>query len=213
MKSKMSLSDANKDMICDEYISIKKEYDELIQNNDKLRHIKECIYEKFKLTDFKENRLEIDDLVFEYNEKSKAIVVPPCKKILPPEIISPYITKKEQLKIKVNGDQCEDDIDDKFIWDDNNIEDTFAHIKNVYSSIYDLDNDVKTLFFIYKDKLINMLKSEPNNQYYHKKSDTLFELESVVVEHFDKKKFMSNKQLSKKWGVKKYFNKINVIEY
>jgi hypothetical protein len=207
-----------KDMVCDKYIFFHKQHILFLFNSKKLVSIKESIYNKFKDTNFQTNSLEINDLLFEYTSK-KLLKKPPNRYTLPENIIKPFLEQHKVFKINGYDDDDDDDDDDdkdyidKFVWDNNNINSTYDEISETYQAVYHLDDDIKKLYNIYKQKLFNILHKEPDNQYYYEKCDFLFELNEKTIYKFNKQKFMLNKKLFSEWGVLSGASIIRILEY
>lgn len=204
----------SKDTICQEYLYFHKKYKALYIAKKKILAINSVITKRFEDKKFKGDSIEVNDFLYEYVAKKRKRL-PPKKKDVPPDIIKPFMKKEVEFKIEGDGINDFDDYENeiKFIWDEDDIETTNKEIQDTYDYLEDIDEDVFNLYNLYKNKMIDFLKEEIDNQYYYEQEDITFELKQIIRDKFDKRTFMKNKELAKKYGVMTSGSNVNVSEY
>lgn len=155
-----------------------------------------------------------DDYILKY--KKKMITLPPKKKDVKEEDIKPFI--KIIKYEKINGLDVEEEREKLF--DNEYISDYNPKI-NIHRDYFDIDQtekeekDYKSLFEYYKKKVINLLRNEKDNEYQYEDNYgdvIILTLTTVKKKYFDGYKFIKNKNMKAKYGIKSYSKKIEVIE-
>lgn len=213
-----------KDTVCEEYIYFYGKKKTLTKARKKLKSIKQVFTSKFDKGDFKHNEVEINDLLFEYTKKNKKLM-PPHKSKIPEKVREPYMKQISYPNIKCDSEEIDDicfsgdvsiadeKMEEMFVWDNDNLEDTYKEIEDTYNQIEDVDENVDGMYKLYKEKLTIILKGEKNNSYYYRKEDIEFKLSYINFEILDKRKFMGNKELLKEYGVQMSGSKVSIIEF